>query len=394
VVVDWKGRRISRNVGRGKAGKHAAQLSAEQIQAKLTLGDLSVLAAAAPPTPATPVPVAPTFRQYAESWLATEAALRCKASTCATYAHTLKRLWYPLLGALPLPEITRDHVLEALVTLKPKLGAGTIKHSGLVVLRAVLSTAEAAGLIPRNPAAKLGRYVRSDVPAPERVDPFTRMDTRDRSGGRMQPSRLPALMNCGRPDGVLDDAPCRVARRLARSLSQATSALTRAPSANASLSRGGRRPDLLGAHAGHEVAHPLEGLERVGTDLEGEERDTRVLAREAMGRSGEPGEDRLTSRRDRPLARRHWIRGGNRGSRQPELDQDAGRAPDDGGANLGIDHRRLAGGGSGHPCRPGCEKQGGAANKHPATVQHSAGGRRQRAPVTAWSPSPSPPCRL
>jgi len=174
VVVDWKGRRVSRNVGRGKAGKHAAQLSAEQIQAKLTLGDLSVLAAAPPPTPATSAPVAPTFRQYAESWLATEAALRCKASTCATYAHTLKRLWYPLLGALPLPEITRDHVLEALVTLKPKLGAGTIKHSGLVVLRAVLSTAEAAGLIPRNPAVKLGRYVRSDVPAPERVDPFTR----------------------------------------------------------------------------------------------------------------------------------------------------------------------------------------------------------------------------
>ena len=176
VVVDWKGRRVSRNVGRGKDGKKAAEQSALQIAAKLALGDLSVLDPPPSPTTPAPVPVVPTFQQYAESWLTTEAALRCKASTCATYRHTLKRLWYPLLGDRRLSGLTREHVLEALVALKPKLGAGTIKHSGLVVLRAVLSTAEAAGLIARNPATRLGRYVRSDVPARERVDPFTRAE--------------------------------------------------------------------------------------------------------------------------------------------------------------------------------------------------------------------------
>jgi integrase len=174
VVVDWKGRRVSRNVGRGTAGQKAAAQASQQIAARLALGDLRVLDAPAASAPAVPVPVMPTFRQYAEAWLTTEAALRCKASTCRTYGQTLTRLWYPLLGDRPVSEITRAQVLEALVTLKPKLSAGTIKHSGLVVLRAVLSTAETAGLIARNPAAKLGRYVRSDVPERERVDPFTR----------------------------------------------------------------------------------------------------------------------------------------------------------------------------------------------------------------------------
>jgi len=174
VVVDWKGRRVSRNVGRGKAGRKAAEQSAQQIAARLALGDLRVLDAPSAPAPAVPVPVMPTFRQYAESWLSTEASLRCKASTCVTYGQTLRRLWYPLLGDRLVSEITRMHVLEALVALKPRLAAGTIKNSALVVLRAVLSTAETAGLIARNPATQLGRYVRSDVPQPERVDPFTR----------------------------------------------------------------------------------------------------------------------------------------------------------------------------------------------------------------------------
>lgn len=174
VFVDHRGHRKAKRVGVGTRQKHTAEKAAEKIQAQLLLGDLSVFASRQPPAPAPAALAVPTFHQYAESWLATEAALRCKASTCGTYRHTLKRLWYPLLGELPLPAITREHVLGALVALKPKFGAGTIKHSGLVVLRAVLSTAETAGLIARNPAAKLGRYVRSDVPAREHVDPFTR----------------------------------------------------------------------------------------------------------------------------------------------------------------------------------------------------------------------------
>jgi integrase len=174
VVVDWKGRRVSRNVGRGKAGQKAAVQAGQQIAARLALGDLSVLDAPSASAPAVPVPVMPTFRQYAEAWLTTEAALRCKASTCRTYGYALARYWYPLLGDRPVAQITRADVLAALVQLKPKLRAGTIKHSGLVVLRAVFGTAETAGLVLRNPAAKLGRYVRSDVPERERVDPFTR----------------------------------------------------------------------------------------------------------------------------------------------------------------------------------------------------------------------------
>jgi hypothetical protein len=161
VVVDWKGRRVSRNVGRGKAGQKAAVQAGQQIAARLALGDLSVLDAPSASAPAVPVPVMPTFRQYAEAWLTTEAALRCKASTCRTYGYALARYWYPLLGDRPVAQITRADVLAALVQLKPKLRAGTIKHSGLVVLRAVFGTAETAGLVLRNPAVRIPAILNS-----------------------------------------------------------------------------------------------------------------------------------------------------------------------------------------------------------------------------------------
>lgn len=168
VMVDWKGRRVSRNVGRGKDGKRSAEQSAQQIAAKLALGDASVLSP--PPPPAAVL----TFRTYVERWLTTTVPLRCKASTVDRYRSVLARQWTPVFGDLPLTAITRDRIKAELARLAATHQADSIRGNLLVALQACLSAAVEDGWLPANPAARLGRYIRSDKLPQERLDPFTR----------------------------------------------------------------------------------------------------------------------------------------------------------------------------------------------------------------------------
>lgn len=166
LFIDFKGRRVARRVGVGKAGKRSAEAVAEQITAKLALGDLSVLD---PPPSVEPIL---TFRAYAERWLEGHVRLRCKPSSYDRYAHTLRRHWFPVLGDLPLPLVTRERIKAALATLAGTLQARTLRVSTLVPLQGCLSAAVEDGLLPGNPAARLGRLIRADV-LPQQ-DAFTR----------------------------------------------------------------------------------------------------------------------------------------------------------------------------------------------------------------------------
>jgi hypothetical protein len=105
VFVDHQGRRKAKRVGVGKSAKKAADAAAEQIQAKLTLGDLSVLAE----RPETP----PTLATYAERWLVAVRG-RLKPGTAERYTYVMQRDWVPAFGAKPLPAITRESIKRAL----------------------------------------------------------------------------------------------------------------------------------------------------------------------------------------------------------------------------------------------------------------------------------------
>jgi integrase len=181
VFVDYKGRRKARRVGVGREGKRAALVVAEKITAKLALGDLSPLE---PPAPA---PV--TVREYMARWLETHARLRCKPSTVRHYRQILTRYWEPLLGGLPLTAtaLTRERIRAGLGGLASTLRSSTIRCGPLVALRTCLAGAVEDGLLPVNPAARLGRVVRSDVEARETVDPFTQ-------------DELSALLRCAETD--------------------------------------------------------------------------------------------------------------------------------------------------------------------------------------------------
>jgi integrase len=175
LFVDHQGRRKARRVGVGKDGKKSADLAAIRIQARLAEGgDLSVLDPAA-------APLVPTFKAYSERWLTAVAGISCKDSTVAQYRHRIETRLSPHLGALPLTAITRDRV-KALIAHEFKSGKLRKSRQGLAprtvrafinTLVAILNSALEDGLIPSNPAARLGKVIRRDQTQVEEIEVFT-----------------------------------------------------------------------------------------------------------------------------------------------------------------------------------------------------------------------------
>jgi integrase len=150
VFVNFRGRRKAKRVGVGTAGKRAAETAVEKIQAQLTLGNTALL-------DETRVPIV-TFAEHAERWLRSYVAVHLKPSTQEMYETVLTKHWKPAIGSSPLNALTRERIKAHLGTL---LGSGlsTSRVKGaLNVLRACLTAAVEDGLIPRNPAARLGRF--------------------------------------------------------------------------------------------------------------------------------------------------------------------------------------------------------------------------------------------
>jgi integrase len=169
VFVDHRGRRKAKRVGVGARAKRAADTAAEQIQAKLTLGDLSVLAE----RPAAP----PMLAAYAERWLVSVRG-RLKQGTAERYTYVIHHDWVPTLGTQAVSAITRESIKRALAGW---LAAGTRSKTvqlRLSVLVACLASAVEDGLLAANPAAKLGKWAKRSSETVQPVEIFTRAELR------------------------------------------------------------------------------------------------------------------------------------------------------------------------------------------------------------------------
>ena len=187
VFVDYQGRRKAKRVGVGKPGKKAADAAAEQIQAQLTLGDLSALAE----RPEAP----PTLAAYAERWLVSVRG-RLKAGTAERYTFVMQRNWIPVLGRQSLPAVTRETIKRA---LSDWLAAGARSKTvqlRLWVLTACLASAVEDGLLLANPAARLGKWAKRSSDAVQSVEIFTRGELRAilDAAERERPDWTPCLM--------------------------------------------------------------------------------------------------------------------------------------------------------------------------------------------------------
>src|SRR5436190_20921044 len=84
VFIDHKGKRKAKCVG----SKQAAETAARKIEAKLTVGDFTLL----DEKPQRP------FDAYCRNWLDTYAKANCKASTLATYEANFRLYLLPAFG--------------------------------------------------------------------------------------------------------------------------------------------------------------------------------------------------------------------------------------------------------------------------------------------------------
>jgi integrase len=119
---------------------------------------------------------ADTVESYARrDWLPS-AELNLKASTVHFYKDNLENHVFPLLGNLPIAEITRKDCRQLIATARTK-GVKIDTVRGIVrTLSTVLSQAVEDELLSANPALGMRKYLRrGDAPESEK-DPFTRDD--------------------------------------------------------------------------------------------------------------------------------------------------------------------------------------------------------------------------
>jgi len=149
VLVNYHGRRKAKCIG----SREAAEQVRRQVEAKLSLGDLSILDAADDEKP--------SFDKYADGWLRDYARIECKTSTAEGYEGVLEQYLRPRLGKKVLNEIRRDDI-KALINhlISKDLSRNTIRNA-LCVIRGLFNYAIEEGQVESNPAARLGRFTRS-----------------------------------------------------------------------------------------------------------------------------------------------------------------------------------------------------------------------------------------
>jgi integrase len=151
VFIDYRGQRKARKVGT----RQAAEAVKRELEAKLALGDMGIFAK----KPSV------TFDEYADRWLKEYAEVQCKPSTVASYRQLLCLYLRPVFGKVLLTELNRDRVKEFLAGLvtTAKLSRNTIRLI-LCALRVICNHAVEDGITMQNPAARLGRFTKSERP--------------------------------------------------------------------------------------------------------------------------------------------------------------------------------------------------------------------------------------
>jgi integrase len=142
VFIDHQGHRKAKRIGRDKG---EAEKAAKKIEAKLTLGELGLLAKEQN--------LKPTFKKYAEYWLETYVKPLRRITTYERYRDMLNRHVFPVLGDKPIDQIKRTDIRD-LILQKRKTG---LSSSMLCLIRDVISGpmgyAVEDEIIPGNPVS-------------------------------------------------------------------------------------------------------------------------------------------------------------------------------------------------------------------------------------------------
>jgi len=168
VVVHHAGKRRIQRVGAGESSRRTAEKVAEQLRAKLVLGQLDLL----PPT-MKKLTVETALRNWLRIYRPT-----LSASYERTAAGIIDHHLVPFFGPRLLAELREPDLLEFIgQKLDSGLSPATVSNS-LSVLRRVLNLAAQEGHVTRNPAARIGQLMRQAgrrvATEVTRVDAWTR----------------------------------------------------------------------------------------------------------------------------------------------------------------------------------------------------------------------------
>ena len=174
VYVKYHGKRKNRCVGT----REAAEKVRRELEARLALGDITFLNESKTQLP--------SFQTYAKEWLDSYAETECKPSTRRSYEQLLRVHVMPRFGFKLLTEIRRDEVKRFLADLSQvtcdadgrpvsKFSRNTLRLI-ISALRIVLNAAVEDGLLDSNPAAKIGKFAKSEKPA-HQASAMTRAET-------------------------------------------------------------------------------------------------------------------------------------------------------------------------------------------------------------------------
>jgi integrase len=160
IFIHHRGRRRSKKVG----DRATAFEVARRVRERLMFGDLSLLGTDSD-----------TFESYAKGWLKDGEAAR-KASTHRFYKFNVELHLMPTLKSQRIGSITRADCRKVLAECrKKKLNVGSLQGIQRT-LSAVLSQAVEDGILPANPAFRMGRHLRKGDEPRREIHPLTRED--------------------------------------------------------------------------------------------------------------------------------------------------------------------------------------------------------------------------
>ena len=160
VFINHHGQRKAKCVG---DSKRAAEEVKRKLEAKLTLGDVGLLA---------PTPQVILFGDYAEQWLAHYVPVACKPSSGRILRGIVRNHLLPAFGAQELRSITRTQV-KTFVTHKHQRYTLTYVRHLARTLHTIFAQAIDEEILDRNPAAKLGRILPEQRRTPRQdIHPF------------------------------------------------------------------------------------------------------------------------------------------------------------------------------------------------------------------------------
>lgn len=159
LFINWQKHRQAKMIG---TDRRLAEQVKKQVEAQIALGQYR---------PGPPQGPSMLFSEYAHQWLEGYVPLACKPSAQRIMHSVVRNHLLPAFGTTRLDALSRSQIRAVLQAKARTHARGYVQRIGRV-LHTLLAQAVEEGLLPTNPATRLGVFVPEGATA-RTIDPFT-----------------------------------------------------------------------------------------------------------------------------------------------------------------------------------------------------------------------------